>query len=56
MTTKEKAQVVRQLLLSDPTNMGSEFDAFRSALREAIKGALGAETVDELYGALPRQA
>jgi hypothetical protein len=56
MTMKEKGQVVRQLLLSDPTNLGSEFDAFRSALRRIINNPLGAATVDELYEALPKQA
>jgi hypothetical protein len=56
MTMKEKGQVVRQLLLSDPTNMGSEFDAFRSALRKAISSPFGAGTVEQLYEALPKQA
>ncbi len=57
MTTTEKAQVLRQLLLSDPRKYGAEFEAFRSVLRKAISSnPLGAATVDELYAALPTQA
>ena len=55
MTSKDKAQIVRQLLLSDPTNMGPEYDAFRSALRKEIDNPMGAATVDHLYETLPKQ-
>lgn len=55
MTTREKAQAVRQVLLSDPLNAGSEYNAFRAALKTALKKPLTAATVDDLFVVLPRK-
>ncbi len=55
-TRKQKAQAVRDVLLSDPSQAGSEYNAFRAALRTALKMPLTAATVDYLYMALPKTA
>ena len=53
MTTHEKAQAVRDVLLSNPRNAGPEFDPFRSALPESLEKPVDVVMVDELYAALP---
>jgi hypothetical protein len=55
-TRKQKAQAVRQVLLSDPSQAGAEYDGFRAALRTALKMPLTAATVDYLYVTLPKTA
>ena len=48
MTTSEKAKAVRDVLLSNPREAGSEFDAFRTAFRESFDKTVDVGMVDAL--------
>ncbi len=53
-TTSEKAQAVRDVLLSNPREVGPEFDAFRAALKVSLDKPVDLAMVDQLYAALPK--
>ncbi len=53
MTTHEKAEAVRQVLLSDPSKAGPEYDVFRKTLVAVLDKPQSSAIVEELYATLP---